>query len=125
MSAFRHPRGDGWRKTNGTGRVFLVTPAAFRVRGRICESRRTGDNDLQDILPLEEAASRIKVNPRTDRRCLISRLHVWISKMYRIVAFWTHDETILRVHKPWNGVNGDNGSRACNTDSLYSIHPDA
>ena len=124
MSAFCHPRGDGWRKTNGTGCVFLVTPAAFRVRGRIRKSRRTGDNDLQDILPLEEAASSIEVSPRADRRCLISRLHVWISEMHRIVAFRTHDETILRIHKPWNRVNGNNGSRACNTDSLYSIHPD-
>jgi len=63
------------------------------------QCRGSGNDNLEDILPLEKAVHHLA---RCDSKGQATSSHVRISKVYGVIACRIHYEAILSIHKPYN-----------------------
>ena len=101
MPAFGHSRSSGRRETYGTYSVSLVLESPLSAASSRGQSGATWDYNLLDILPLEEAVRHTQPSGKSEPR---SNIHVRISEVYGVVPIGVHDESILRVNKPYRQV---------------------
>lgn len=60
----------------------------------MCQSRRAGNNDLHDVLPLKITVNGYK-HVRISPEC--GYVHVRVREMHGVVTGWIHDKPVLCI----------------------------